>query len=130
MGSLSTKFYDNCDSDIKTNLIEENKYILHTYSVSVKYSDIDYIKQYNKYNLHLCENDIILEKYNQKHIFIYQNIDSWFHSYNVFGFIYNDSKNNINNYQKIILYVTNSTEIINNLNNITNDLVVYYKTLS
>ena len=87
MGSLSTKFYDNCDSDIKTNLIEENKYILHTYSVSVKYSDIDYIKQYNKYNLHLCENDIILEKYNQKHIFIYQNIDSWFHSYNVFGFI-------------------------------------------
>jgi len=129
MGSLSTKLFDNYDEEIQTNLIKKNDYVLHTYSVCVKYSDIDYIKQYNKYNLHLCENDIILEKYNQKHIFIYQKIDSWFYSHNIFGFLYNDNNNNINNYQKIILHVTNSKEIIDNLNNITKDLVIYYKTL-
>lgn len=130
MGTLPTSHFYYDDSEINTELIKENNSKLYTYNVSIKYSNINNINKNDDYKLHLCENDIILENNTKQHSFIYQKIDSWFCSDNTFGFLYNDNKNNINNYQKIILYVSNSKDIIDNLNKITTDLVIYYKTLS
>lgn len=124
MGTLPTKFF-YYDSEVNTKLIKKKNSKLYTYNVSINYSDINNINKSDNYKLHLCENDIILENNNKQHIFIYHKIDSWFCSENTFGFLYNNN----NCFQKIVCYVSNSKNIIDNLNNITNDLVKYYKTM-
>ena len=130
MGTLPTRFYDNDnddDDDDKKILNNESSKIYYNYEVSIKDTSLDYIKKNMKYNLYLCENDIILENKFKKYIFIYQNINYWIFSQNTFGLFFKSK--NVNEYDKkfISFNVNNGNEIAKNLKKITKELVEYYK---
>ena len=129
MGTLPTRFYSNNDDydDNKEILNENISKVYYKYEAFVKKSSLDYIKKNIKYNLYLCENDIILEYSLNKYIFIYQNINYWTFSRNTFGLFF--KKININDCDKefILFEVSNGNEIAKNLKIITKELVDYYK---
>ena len=143
MGTLPTRFYYNDDSDDDsdddnndnndyngdTKEILDKNYpkIYYKYEVSIKESSLYYIKKNIKYNLYLCENDIILENAFNKYTFIYQNINYWIFSKNTFGLFVKNT--NINECRKkfILFNVNNGKEIANNLKTITKELLEYYK---
>ena len=129
MGTLSTRFYYNNDDndDNKEILNKQSTKIYYKYEVSIKESSLDYIKKNIKYNLYLCENDIILENAFNKYIFIYQNINYWIFSINTFGLFFKNTNVNECDKKFILFNVNNGKEVANNLKVITKELVEYYK---
>ena len=132
MGTFSTKL-DMCED--KKKLYEEKTNIIHTYDVVVDSSTVRYIKKNTLYKLHLCENDLVLENIensnnsnnsnNSDITIMYQKINSWYYSKNIFGFNF-IINNNIN---RLVFNVENSLEITNNIRDITQELVEYYKSI-
>tara|TARA_B100001175_G_C19511844_1_gene644409 strand:- start:4492 stop:4866 length:375 start_codon:yes stop_codon:yes gene_type:complete len=124
MGTLFTKFHYYED-----NLIEDNSdNEIYIYNGSIKYSNIDCLKENDEYKIYLCENDLILENDINNYTFLYQNISHWVYSKNSFGFFLK-SNNNSDNKLQIVLNVIDGEEIANNLKKITTELVEYYKNL-
>tara|TARA_B100000401_G_C52757666_1_gene696558 strand:+ start:238 stop:633 length:396 start_codon:yes stop_codon:yes gene_type:complete len=129
MGTLPTRFYYNNDDndDNKEILNKQSSKIYYKYDVSIKDSSLDYIKKNIKYNLYLCENDIILQNAFNKYIFIYQNINYWIFSINTFGLFFKNTNVNECDKKFILFNVNNGKEVANNLKVITKELVEYYK---
>ena len=125
MGTFPTRFFYDDDSNDEKILKKTSFNSLHKYKASIKESSIQYIKKNIEYDLHLCENDVIIENKKSKHIFIYQNINYWIYSKDTFGLFFKN--NNINEKSFIIFYVNNGVEIAKNLKKITKELVEYYK---
>jgi hypothetical protein len=99
--------------------------IIHKYNCSIADSTYKLIQKDEKYNLYLCDNDLILKNRRNEFRIIYNNIIYWTSAPNFFGFVFKNLKNK----EEVIIQVDNSNNIANNLKKITYDLVYYYKNI-
>ena len=98
---------------------------IHKYNCSIIESTYNLINKGEKYNLYLCENDLIIKNRNKNFSFIYNNIIAWTFNQHFFGFTYK----NLNKVEEIVICVKNGNKIACNLKMIIYDLVEYYKNI-
>ena len=98
---------------------------IHKYNCSIIDSTYKLIYKNQKYNLYLCDNDLILKNRRNEFRFIYNNIIAWTSTSHFFGFTYK----NLKKIEEIIIQVDNTNNVANNLKKITYDLVDYYKNI-
>jgi len=118
----------------KNNLEEEDEELyslpdienfIHKYNCSIIESTDKLIQRNQKYNLYLCDNDLIIKNRRNEFRFIYNNIIAWSFTQNFFGFRYK----NLKKIEEVIIQIENANKIANDLKNITYDLVDYYKNI-
>ena len=98
---------------------------IHKYNCNITKSTYKLIQKDEKYNLYLCENDLIIKNRKNEFRFIYNNIVAWTFTPNFFGFTYK----NLKNIEEVIIQIDNANKIANDLKKITYDLVDYYKNI-
>ena len=98
---------------------------IHKYNCSIEESTYKLIQKNQKYNLYLCENDLILKNRRNEFRFIYNNIIAWTFTPHFFGFTYK----NLKKIEEVIIQVDNANHVANDLKKITYDLVDYYKNI-
>jgi len=98
---------------------------IHKYNCNILDSTYKLIQKNEKYNLYLCENDLIIKNRRNEFRFIYNNIIAWSFTPNFFGFTYK----NLKKIEEIIIQVDNADKMANDLKKITYDLVDYYKNI-
>ena len=96
---------------------------IHKYNCSIIDSTYNLINKRRKYNLYLCENDLIIKI--ETKFFIYNNIIAWSFTPHFFGFTYK----NLKKIEEVIIQVDNANNVANDLKKITYDLVDYYKNI-
>ena len=98
---------------------------IHKYNCSIIDSTYKLIYKNQKYNLYLCDNDLILKNRRNEFRFIYNNIIAWSFTPHFFGFTYK----NLKKIEEVIIQVDNANNVANDLKKITYDLVDYYKNI-
>ena len=98
---------------------------IHKYNCSIIESTYKLIIKNNKYNLYLCDNNLILKDIKNEFIFIYNNIIAWTVTEHFFGFTYK----NANKIEEIIIQIDNANKLAHDLKKIIYDLANYYKNI-
>ena len=122
--SVKKKYIEEEENEELYSLPDIENFI-HKYNCSITESTDKLIQEDEKYNLYLCDNDLILKNRRNEFRFIYNNIISWTFAPNFFGFTYKNFKK----IENIIIQVDNANKIANDLKKITYDLVDYYKNI-
>ena len=127
MGNLISCYNEkkNIEEDEELYTLPDIENFIHKYNCSIIQCTSNLIKKNQKYNLYLCDNDIIIKNRQNTFTFIYNNILHWTFSKHFFGFTYKNSTT----VEDIVIKVNNGNKVAENLKKIVYELVDYYKNI-